>query len=222
MATTPNIPTTDAGFDEKQRLVVDQAQLNATKWKLDTVFMATEVLPAQAVWTNRYEEWQHLDRRTPIVTKQKNDAKESFLVVFRQLVAQLLSSSLITEQELDAMKLQRPSHKHPHVPVPESNPTVKKVDLNSSRRVTLYFIDSKTGGRAKPHGVGGAVVRYGVLPEPPKDLSELIHTVLDSVSPCHLDFSESQRGSFVYYCLAWQNERGEKGPWSAIEHSIIP
>jgi hypothetical protein len=79
-----------------------------------------------------------------------------------------------------------------------------------------------TGKKAKPHGVSGAVARYDVLDAPPADVNDLKQSLLDTASPCHLDFSEAQRGSRVYYCLAWQNTRGEKGPWSQIEMAIIP
>jgi hypothetical protein len=35
-------------------------------------------------------------------------------------------------------------------------------------------------------------------------------------------FTESERGKHVYIALAWQNEKGQKGPFSHIEGAFIP
>jgi hypothetical protein len=35
-------------------------------------------------------------------------------------------------------------------------------------------------------------------------------------------FENDQRGKTVYFALRWENTRGEKGPWSAIQIAIIP
>jgi hypothetical protein len=221
MSNTYNIPTTDAAFNAKQQLVVTKVIARSSDWKINDGYLNSTVIPAKNLWETKYAAWQQLASRTPIVTAQKNDAKAAYLAVFRPLVAQLLSNPFVTQQDLDSMELQRSGGSHTPVPVPVSFPEAK-ADSSVPRRVTLNFVDSVTGKRAKPHGVAGAVVRYGVLPTPPIDVNELTNTVLDTVSPCHLDFTEAQRGSRVYYCLAWQNTRGEKGPWSQIEMAIIP
>jgi hypothetical protein len=37
-----------------------------------------------------------------------------------------------------------------------------------------------------------------------------------------LEFDEPDRGKTVYFCLRWENTRGQKGPWSPIQKAIIP
>jgi hypothetical protein len=221
MSNTSNIPTTDFAFNEKQQLVVTQVTAHAAEWKINRDYLSATVTPAKNLWETKYALWQQLENRTPIVTAQKNDAKAAYLSVFRSLVAQLLSNPYISQQDLDLMELRRSSGSHSPVPVPQSFPEAKS-DSSIPRRISLHFTDSASGKRAKPHGVAGAVVRYAVLTATPTDVNELTNTVLDTVSPCPLDFTEAQRGSRLYYCLAWQNTRGEKGPWSQIEMAIIP
>jgi hypothetical protein len=216
-----NIPTTDEAFNEKQQLVVSQVTIHANEWKIDGNYLSSVIVPAKNLWDTKYAAWRQLENRTPIVTTQKNDAKEAYMTLFRTLVGMLLKSPFVTNQDLDLMELHRPNGSHAPVPKPLSFP-VSKVDSRVPRRITLNFSDSITGKRAKPHGVSGAVARYDVLNAPPVDVNDLKQSLLDTASPCHLDFSEAQRGSRVYYCLAWQNTRGEKGPWSQIEMAIIP
>jgi hypothetical protein len=33
---------------------------------------------------------------------------------------------------------------------------------------------------------------------------------------------DTDRGKTVYFCLCWENNRGEKGPWSEIVFAVIP
>jgi hypothetical protein len=221
MSSTHNIPTTDEAFNEKQVLVATQVIANASAWKINQDYLNNVIVPAKTLWETKYAAWLQPESRTPIATAQKNDAKDAYLVVFRPLVAGLLSNPYITQQALDTMGLRHPSVNHTPVSIPVGFPQAR-TDNSVPRRITLNFIDSITGKRAKPHGVSGAVVRYDVLEEAPIDINDLKLSLLDTASPCHLDFSEAQRDHRLYYCLAWQNTRGEKGPWSEIMSVIIP
>jgi hypothetical protein len=61
-----------------------------------------------------------------------------------------------------------------------------------------------------------------VLDTPPASRAELTQSSFDTHSPFRLTFDENQRGQALYYCLCWENTRGEKGPYSPIEKAIIP
>jgi hypothetical protein len=37
-----------------------------------------------------------------------------------------------------------------------------------------------------------------------------------------LEFEEEARGKTVWFCLRWENTRGEKGPWSEFLNAIVP
>jgi hypothetical protein len=91
--------------------------------------------------------------------------------------------------------------------------------------VTIHYSDESAGeetARAKPPGQHGAEIRWAVLEVAPTVLDDLSHSSFDTRSPFTLTFDENQRGQALYYCLCWENTRGEKGPYSPIEKAIIP
>jgi hypothetical protein len=160
--------------------------------------------------------------RTSVTIKERQESRKVYEKFIRDTVqTYLIRNPQLTDAQRIAIGI--PVHKTTHTPVPKpiSWPVVQ-VDINTIRNIILRFIDSISGKRAKPFGVSGAVIRYAVLANPPVDISELNETLLDTQSPCELTFDESQRGLRLYYCLAWQNTRGEKGPWTEIESTIIP
>jgi hypothetical protein len=90
------------------------------------------------------------------------------------------------------------------------------------RVLKIHFSDATSDRRGKPPGVHGAEIRRAILPAPPQSISDLTEPAFDTQSPFKIDFDESQRGKTVYFCLRWENMRGEKGPWSEIVSAIVP
>ncbi|MDR2115178.1 MAG: hypothetical protein LBP87_02230, partial [Planctomycetaceae bacterium] len=108
-----------------------------------------------------------------------------------------------------------------NIPVPTSRPEID-IDVLDFRRLKILFHDMNSSNKAKPYGVNGAVIAYAVLDKPPADPNALTRTVLATRTPHVLDFTEEERGQKVYVAICWQNEKGQKGPWSEIESAIIP
>jgi hypothetical protein len=75
---------------------------------------------------------------------------------------------------------------------------------------------------AKPYGIYGAVIIYDVLPEPPSTHAQLTKHHLATRTPYRINFSLAERGKTAYFAIAWQNEKGEKGPFGPIVSEIIP
>jgi hypothetical protein len=50
----------------------------------------------------------------------------------------------------------------------------------------------------------------------------LIRSAFDTRTPFTLEFEGHERGKTVYFCLCWENTRGEKGHWSEIQSAVIP
>jgi hypothetical protein len=88
--------------------------------------------------------------------------------------------------------------------------------------VGINFRDKNEKGTAKPKGVRGAEIAWAILDTPPTDWSELIHSAFDTRTPAELTFSGNDRGKTLYYALRWENNVGQKGPWSEIYSAIIP
>jgi hypothetical protein len=97
------------------------------------------------------------------------------------------------------------------------------VDSGTLRRLIINFYDAgKKKSKAKPAGQHGAEICWAISDVPVIDISELNHSVFDTHTPLTLEFQGHERGQTVYFALRWENTRGEKGPWSAIQSAIIP
>jgi hypothetical protein len=107
------------------------------------------------------------------------------------------------------------------IPVPKSLPELD-IDVVDFRRLKVIFHDMGSDSKAKPYGVNGAVIVYAVLNAPPADVNALAHSVLATRTPHILEFTEEERGKTVYIAICWQNEKGERGPWSEIGSAIVP
>jgi hypothetical protein len=80
--------------------------------------------------------------------------------------------------------------------------------------------------KAKPEYYDGAVIVWdlwdrtsGNAPVRPEDLNR---HVLASRTPYTLRFDETERGKTVYVALCWQNQKGQLGPWSGMQATIVP
>jgi hypothetical protein len=47
-------------------------------------------------------------------------------------------------------------------------------------------------------------------------------STLATRTPFTLTFTEAEKGKRVFIALAWQNEKGERGPFYQIEETFIP
>jgi hypothetical protein len=56
----------------------------------------------------------------------------------------------------------------------------------------------------------------------PATVEDLINSAFDTKSPYTFVFEEAQRRKMLYFCLRWENGKGEKGPWSEIYSAVIP
>ncbi|MDR1273488.1 MAG: hypothetical protein LBK12_02965, partial [Odoribacteraceae bacterium] len=65
-------------------------------------------------------------------------------------------------------------------------------------------------------------IRWAISETPVVNVDDLTHSAFDTRTPFNLEFRGEERGKAVYFCLRWENTRGEKGPWSEIQSAIIP
>jgi hypothetical protein len=63
---------------------------------------------------------------------------------------------------------------------------------------------------------------WEVRDTPPESHADLTLHTMASKTPHILRFDETLRGKTVYIAAAWQNERGNIGPWCDIQSAIIP
>jgi hypothetical protein len=53
-------------------------------------------------------------------------------------------------------------------------------------------------------------------------VEDLLYSSFDTDSPVTLAFHEQQRRHVLYFCLRWENNIGEKGPYGEIYSATIP
>jgi hypothetical protein len=187
-------------------------------------WVTAQLFPAQQAFAVAFAAWNNPSTRTPVITAELKTAESRFIALYRQLYTGYLKGNpAITDADMIAMGL--PPHntvdRPTPSPVPASYPLIDIRPLGV-RTVQIAFHDSGTLKKARPRGVAGAVIRWEILPAPPASVAELTRSVFDTKTPCTLTFDEDRRGQTVYIVAAWQNTRGETGPWSEIVNAIIP
>ena len=217
---TSFIPTGDAKFNDWQGNLFTKLQQNATKWGIPAARMAElEVLKTE--FENRHAIAEDPATRTRAAIVMKNEARKAYEAAIRSLLKGYVTYNPAVTDE-DRINMGLPIHKtsRTSVPVPATYPeyTVE----TSLRQITIHFRDAGKDSKAKPAGVGGALIRWDILDTPPTKAADLLNSVLDTASPYTLKFTENQRGNRVYFALAWQNTKGEVGPWSEIGMAIVP
>jgi hypothetical protein len=215
------IPVKDADFNVTQEIIIGAANVNRSQWGLDTVWIDTNLLPAQARWVAAWAAYQDANTRTPLCTFKKNEARAGCEKPLRILIHNLEANTKVTDNDRHAMGIIIRAVGHKPLPPPTDQPKLE-IKMPVPRRLVLRFFNEGSNSHAKPHGVAGAVLRWVMQDTPPAEIGALNKWELDTQSPFTLDFDESERGRKVYFCAAWQNPTGAKGPWSDIVSAIIP
>jgi hypothetical protein len=210
------IPSNDAEFD---------------KWfKFLCQYVAQKTSGAQPPWTHipaaaltalnsAYAET--IGPHTPVDTEAKNDAKKAAAKVVRPFVNQYLRFPPVTDEDRTAMGIPNRDPTRTPVEVPKTRP-VFSVGVKAIRSLTIAFHDEGTESRAIPYGMDGAVIFWDVLDSPPSSPKKLGRSELATRSPHTLSFEEEERGKTVYIAMRWQNEKGQKGEFTAKQSAIIP
>jgi hypothetical protein len=159
--------------------------------------------------------------KTKIIVEEKNAARKVLVGLIRGLVSFRLKNPVITGAQRIAMGLHLRDTTYSKVPPPVSRPELD-IDVFDVRRLKIHFHDMNSTSKAKPYGTNGAVIAYAVLDTPPASPDELTRDLLATRTPHILEFTEQERGRTVYVAICWQNEKGEKGPYSEIESAIVP
>jgi hypothetical protein len=160
---------------------------------------------------------------TPLAVAAKNAARKIAEKNVRQAVKEyLINNHTLTEEDFKGLGL--PIHKTTRMPSPVAT-TYPDFDLDSGtiRRLTIHFYDQGSKkSKAKPAGQHGVEIRWVISDVPVVDVMNLTSSSFDTRTPFTIEFQGHERGKTVYFCLCWENTRGEKGPWSEIQSAIVP
>jgi hypothetical protein len=193
---------------------------NAVKWGV-SISDATDLKNMWDDTRELIEKSEDPAQKTHLIVNKRKEAVKAFTAKVRGFVNHELRNRAVTDDDRIALGL--PIHDTTPTPIgpPTSTPTLI-IDLSSHRQIRFRYQDQDSHSKAKPYGVNGAVVAWGLLTAPPVDQEDLPHTFLATRSPFTMDFREADRGKTLYIALCWQNERGQLGPWSDLQTAIIP
>ncbi|MDR1644755.1 MAG: hypothetical protein LBS05_02865 [Tannerellaceae bacterium] len=194
-------------------------EVKAQAWAIPTAEVEA-VGSAFSQFANFLAEAESPDR-TPVIVAKKNAARKTLTGLIRTMVRFRLNNPILTDADRIDLGLHVRDTTYTPVPVPETRPEldIKVLDV---RRLKVAFRDQENEEKGRPYGVNGAVIVYAVLDEPPADVTALGRSVLATRTPHTLEFAEGDRGKTVYLAICWQNNKGERGPWSEIESAIVP
>jgi hypothetical protein len=108
------------------------------------------------------------------------------------------------------------------VPKPGTVPVLRMLDTSVPRRILFYMKDSLAKNNAKPKGIRGGEMCWGLLDRPPLSVLELGHSSFCSNNRIELVFDEADRGKRLYFAFRWETTATIKGDFSEIYTVIIP
>jgi hypothetical protein len=214
------IPRTDDEFNKKQIIIAEHINMSSAKWNLDRKWIDEVFNPARDRWDKAWAKAQDPQQRTRLITFEKNQARKNYEPLLRVIVRNLEANTLVSDEDRAEMGI------FPAKPrKPSDNPTTFPdiyVNTSTIREIIIEFRDHEKDSWAKPAGVHGAEIKWGILDHKPNEVDELTHSEFDTRSPYTLIFKESERGRTIWICMRWENTRGVKGPWSEFVSAIIP
>jgi len=213
------IPRKDSELVQWGNNFADKLALYAGKWNIDP-----DVVAALAAALAAFKLWVAITdspERNKVNVSAKNGARKEFVRQIRALANFQLRNPVIT----DAQRIELGLRVHDSKPTPILPPTevpVLEIELLGPRRLSFVFFSPDSESKAKPYGINGAVIVYGVLDTPTTSQDNLPHSVLATRTPHTLELTAADRGKTVYFAVCWQNEKGQRGPFSEVGSTIVP
>ncbi|MDR0537776.1 MAG: hypothetical protein LBH04_07040 [Tannerellaceae bacterium] len=179
-----------------------------------------EFLNSLTDFSNAVQAWKDPELRTQRAIAALADARGKFEPHYRQLYKLIKASPLITKDDLSAMGLPWQDNIRTLKPITQKIAEIK-VGHPSVGVVEIRFRGENKAKWGKEDGVHGAEIAWAILSQAPTDWHELIHSSFDTASPYLLSFPGEDLGKTLYFAIRWENGRGDKGPWSAIQKVVI-
>ncbi|MDR1326032.1 MAG: hypothetical protein LBK00_08360 [Treponema sp.] len=212
-------PKKEAGLADWVEIFIGQVEQNAAAWEIPQAEV-TNVKTKLATFKALHTQCTGANRTKALVV-EKNEAKDSLCADIRQMVKFRFANPIIT----DAIRVQCGLSPKDHTRTPIGVPTTRpefSLKVKDIRQIIVEFWDQGSTSKAKPYGISGAVISWGIFDEPPANPEALTKAVLATRTPFILEFTEEDRGKTVYIVLQWQNENGKKGSPSEMLSTIIP
>jgi hypothetical protein len=128
----------------------------------------------------------------------------------------------VTNEDRTAMRLHNKDTTHTPVGKPKTRVLITDLKALGGFQIEVRFQDEATpDSKAIPYGDNGALLNYVWGPEKVTDYALIKETCLMTHSPFTLSLPPEAEGKFLSCFTRWQNERGELGTWSEIQHIAV-
>ena len=193
--------------------------------------LATATLEALSNKRTRLVELTELPRsvRTPAQNAQIRTAEKDLIALMSDIKMRHLFVPPLTEADLVALGL-RPKDKTPT--------SVNPPEMAADADLTFPGIGQVCVGNIRPAGNSGDAratygvrIYYGVLgdadgspariTQPPTTGANLPQSVFTRKQKHSFDFAD-QRGKHVFFCIRYENSKGQPGPWGIIIDAYVP
>ena len=181
-----------------------------------------EYLPPWNNFNNDYLAWEDPSTRLPVYVISLKNSKASYIPKLRQLNRMVRNNTGISDEDLYALGFPpRSTNKPTPAPIPSTFPEAH-IEPVGKGVINVHFRDQGASNKAKPAGVHGVEIKWGIMADKPATDDDLPNSTFDTKTPYQFVFKESQRGKRLFLTLRWENTRGEKGNWSDIYETYIP
>jgi hypothetical protein len=176
--------------------------------------------------------------RTAVITAQCKAAFEALIAKMRFFKSRFFLVPPLTDSDLISLELKPKDNIHTPVPPPTSQaeadlarPGVHLLELN---------LRPVTGSPPDPHRSDyGYRIYWGIMPsggatveaatgskrellKAPVSGTELPFSKFTRRKKELLDFAQEDSGKTAYFCIRFENAKGESGPWGPMFQSVIP
>jgi hypothetical protein len=223
----------DADFDNLYKFMCHYVNVKRTGEPPEWTHIPQEAFTVLAngctAWNAAYV--KTIGPHTPVETEAKNNAKKEAKKVIRPFVNQYLRFSPVTNEDRTAMKIPNRDTTPSDVPVPTAQPEadltfpgIHLVELRKIRPVSGTAPDARSDyGVRIYYGLSGpANDKYKFrLAAEPKTGSDLPYSLFTRRKKELFDF-DGESGNTVYFCLRYENSKGEAGPYGPMLKAVIP
>jgi hypothetical protein len=214
---------TDLDFSITANNIINATGDNLTAWGVNKNWFDKTVKPALQLWNDAYDNDQDTRTKNQLTTLAKNEARKNLTPILRLLINFIKGSVDVTDEQKTILGLADETHSR--TPLPPTNKIVQiSVELKTIRRIIGNFKSAEDESKAKPNGVSGAEIRWGITDTRPNSVDELTNSDFYSRTPFVLDFDEDDRGKTVFMVGRWMMRSSQSGygPWGEFTSAIIP
>ena len=171
-----------------------------------------------------------IPERNAVTTARMNDAFKNLSTIMRDIKKRYFYVPPLTNSDMVALGLKLKDVIPTNVP-PPSIPVTGRLTFPSIGLVEMCEI-SPDGEKSDDRSKYGVRIYFGVLSDatstykhriaaPPKTGDDLPHSVFTRQKRYRFAFSD-QRGKEAFFCMRFENSKGEAGPWGKIISAFVP